>query len=517
MTEGATATTYNRTSSRQLLINVGSNVALIILNMGLALWFTPYLIGVLGVAAYGVVTLATSVATYMAIIDSALNKALGRFLTIEIRQGRFAAANRTFNTALGLSLIIGLILIPIIGVIAYLSPRIFDVPATQESATQWVFLAALLSYVLMFARGVFTTSPFAVNRIDLQNAIQATGIVVRVLITIALLSLLPTPSMGAIGTGVLLGMLASIALAWAVMRVLTPQLSVNLSFFDRGQLAGILGISSWVFVNEIGSLLSLNIDQIIVNVRLGVESQGAYALALQWSVLLLTLGRAMSTALAPIMMLQFAGGQTAKLADTSRRSVKYLGLIMALPVGLIVGLATPLLRVWLGPEFERLSLLLAIIVFPLCIYTAVVPLFTVQIAYNRVRLPALVSFCTGLVNLGLALWWVNYDKTGLGVAMASAVSLAFRFAIFTPFYNAHIQSLPWYTYYPALLLTVGLAGATALASHMLSQSWVIDDWISLISAATGIALVYGGVVYMVGLSSAERLDIRTQFIERFRH
>nr|HMT20769.1 polysaccharide biosynthesis protein [Promineifilum sp.] len=200
MTEGATATTYNRTSSRQLLINVGSNVALIILNMGLALWFTPYLIGVLGVAAYGVVTLATSVATYMAIIDSALNKALGRFLTIEIRQGRFAAANRTFNTALGLSLIIGLILIPIIGVIAYLSPRIFDVPATQESATQWVFLAALLSYVLMFARGVFTTSPFAVNRIDLQNAIQATGIVVRVLITIALLSLLPTPSMGAIGT-----------------------------------------------------------------------------------------------------------------------------------------------------------------------------------------------------------------------------------------------------------------------------------------------------------------------------
>ena len=79
--------------------------------------------------------------------------------------------------------------------------------------------------------------------------------------------------------------------------------------------------------------------------------------------------------------------------------------------------------------------MLAIIVFPLCVYIAVTPLFTIQIAYNRVRVPAFVSFATGVANLALALWWVGLGRLGLGVALASAAALAFRFVFFTPYYS----------------------------------------------------------------------------------
>ncbi len=514
MTKQTALAPRSETSLRRFVFNVGSNLALIALNMGVALWFTPYLIGVLGVAVYGVATLATSVATYMAIVDSALNKALGRYLTIEIRQERYEAANRTFNTALGMSLAISAVFLPIIGLVSFLSPRLFDTPVGQESATQWVFAAALLSYLLIIFRGVFTTSPFATNRLDLQNLVQATGIVIRVVATVLLLSLVIPPSVSMIGTGVLVGMLVSTFLAWLVMRRLTPQLKIDLRRFDRAQLAGLFGISSWVFVNEIGSLLSLNIDQIVVNVRLGAEVQGSYALALQWSVLLLTLGRAASSALAPMMMIQYAGGQIDKLAATSRQAVKYLGLAMALPVGLIVGFAPALLRVWVGPQFEPLSLVLAIIVFPLCVYSAVTPLFTIQIAYNRVRVPAFVSFATGLANLILALWWVGLGRLGLGVALASATALAFRFVIFTPYYSARIQSLPWYTYYPALLTIIGSAAGTALASRFLSQYWFLDRWLALLAACAAVGLVYVALVYVVALSAAEKRQVQS-LLERY--
>lgn len=514
MTKQTVAAPRSETSLRRFIFNVGSNLGLVVLNMGVALWFTPYLIGVFGVAAYGVATLATSVATYMAIVDSALNKALGRYLTIEIRQERFGAANHTFNTALGLSLAISAALLPIIGLFSYLAPRLFDTPVGQESATQWVFAAALLSYLLIVIRGVFTTSPFATNRLDLQNLVQATGIVIRVVATVLLVSLVVAPSVSTIGTGVLVGMLVSTFLAWLVMRRLTPQLKINLRYFNRAQLASLFGISSWVFINEIGSLLSLNIDQIVVNVRLGAEVQGSYALALQWSVLLLTLGRAASTALAPMMMIQYAGGHLEQLAATSRRAVKYLGLVMALPVALIVGFAPALLRVWVGPQFEPLSLVLGLIVFPLCVYIAVTPLFTIQIAYNRVRVPAFVSFATGFANLALALWWVGLGRLGLGVALASAAALAFRFVIFTPYYSARIQSLPWYTYYPALLTIIGSAAGTALAARLLSQYWVLNGWLALLAACIAVGLVYVALVYLVGLSAAEKLEVRS-LLERY--
>jgi membrane protein EpsK len=487
----------------------------VILNIGVALWFTPYLVGVLGVAVFGVATLATAVATYMGIIDSALNKALGRFLTIELRQGRFEAANRTFNTALGLSISISLILLPIVAAIAFLAPHFFNVPPAQESAARWLFAATLVSYLLMFTRSVFTTSPFAANRLDLQNAIQAAGTIVRVAMTVALLSFIAPPSLRAVGTSALLGMIVSVILAWLVMRRLTPQLTVNIRDFDRTQLNVLFGVSSWVFINEVGSLLSLNIDQIVVNIRLGAESQGAYALALQWSLLLLTLGRTISTATAPMMMLQFAAGRIKDLEVTSRRSVKYLGLLMALPVGLIVGLSRPLLNVWVGAEFESLSLLLRVIVFPLCIYTAVVPLFTIQVAYNRLKLPAFVSLCTGIVNLALALWWVGYGRMGLGVAIASAVALAFRFVIFTPFYSARIQSLPWYTYYPTLLLVLMAAGSTALVANQLAGWWVISNWLSIIGISALIAVVYALLVYTLVLPAAEQLELRALIVQRF--
>lgn len=178
-------------------------------------------------------------------------------------------------------------------------------------------------------------------------------------------------------------------------------------------------------------------------------------------------------------------------------------------MALIVGFAPALLRVWVGPQFEPLSLVLGLIVFPLCVYIAVTPLFTIQIAYNRVRVPAFVSFATGFANLALALWWVGLGRLGLGVALASAAALAFRFVIFTPYYSARIQSLPWYTYYPALLTIIGSATGTALAARLLSQYWVLNGWLALLAACIAVGLVYVALVYLVGLSAAEKLEVRS--------
>ncbi|MBK7215501.1 MAG: hypothetical protein IPH95_00065 [Candidatus Promineofilum sp.] len=189
-------------------------------------------------------------------------------------------------------------------------------------------------------------------------------------------------------------MLVSTFLAWLVMRRLTPQLKIDLRQFDRAQLGSLFGISSWVFVNEICSLLAQHRPD---RGQRSPGSRGSRLLCLGAAVvsLIADAGAGCFSALAPMMIIQYAAGQLNELAATSRRAVKYLGLVMALPVGLIVGFAPALLRVWVGPQFEPLSLVLAVIVFPLCIYCAVVPLFTIQIAYNRVRVPAFVSFATG--------------------------------------------------------------------------------------------------------------------------
>ena len=311
MTEQTSATIeQSGRDSRRFATNVSSNVAVLVLNMVVGIWFTPYLIGVLGVAVFGVATLALSISTYMGIFESALYNATGRFLIIQLREKDFAKASRTFNTALGLALTISVIMLPIMLLVSWFSPQLFNVPPGQEGPARWVFAAAVVSYMLIITRSVFTAIPFANNRLDLQNGIIASNTLIRIVATVLLLSLATVPSLTHVGAGLLFGTGASLLLAIFVMRRLTPQLNINLRQFNRAELSLLFGMSGWVFINQAGSILFLSVDQIVVNTVLGPTIQGLYASALQWSILLSSLARTFSNALAPKMINLYAAGET---------------------------------------------------------------------------------------------------------------------------------------------------------------------------------------------------------------
>ena len=90
----------NQTQNSQFLSNISSNLAVYVVNLLLAMWMTPYLIGKLGVALFGLIPLANSVTSYLSLLTLSLNGAVGRFLSIDLQKGDLHSANRTFNTSL---------------------------------------------------------------------------------------------------------------------------------------------------------------------------------------------------------------------------------------------------------------------------------------------------------------------------------------------------------------------------------------------------------------------------------
>lgn len=504
MTEPASISEKTQASTRQLAINVGSNMVVMALNIIIGIWFTPYLIGVLGIAAFGIATLALSISNYMAIFDSALNNAIGRFLAIDLGKNDDRKASKTFNSALTLSLVTSALLLPVISLVAWLSATIFDVPANQERQTQLVFFMAMFSYLLFFIRGVFSSSTFARNRLELQNTILATNVLLRVILTVLFFGIAAVPSLVHVGLGQMISTLVSLVLAVAIMKYLIPQIKIDPRNFDRMQTSVLLGMSGWVFVNQLGSLLFLNIDQIIINRSLGATTQGLYSSALQWSILLRSLARTFSTAIAPLMVFQFAAGNNKTLTNTSILSVKLLGLAMALPVGLISGLAIPLLRIWLGEGFDSLAQLLNLLVLPLSVNLAILPLFSLQVAYNRVKIPGIASLLFGVLNLVIALRWVSWGQYGLGVAAASAIILTIKNGLFTPVYVARIQQLPWHTYFPSLLITVAASFIVMMTSRWAANNLNIESWVYLGLICGVITLLYGLLAFGLALKASER-------------
>jgi peptidoglycan biosynthesis protein MviN/MurJ (putative lipid II flippase) len=193
-----------------------------------------------------------------------------------------------------------------------------------------------------------------------------------------------------------------------------------------------------------------------------------------------------------------------------------MGLIIALPIGLICGLAKPLLILWLGPSYADLSWLVVVLVSHLCINIAVVPLFSIQASTNHVRLPGILTLVMGLVNTGLAVALAMWSGWGyISIAIAGAIVLTAKNAIFTPLYNARILHLPWWTFMVKLFtstLATLLVGATA---YWVSLTWTPTNWLQLGSVAATIGGIYVVAAYFLGLGSSERFLIKTELRQRF--
>lgn len=492
------------TTQQRFAVNVASNIGLVLLNIVVGIWFTPYLIEKLGVAIYAIVTLANTLTVYvMMFFNSAINQSIGRFLTLYLRQGQLERANRTFNTMFWTTMVLGFVLLPISWFVVSSAPLLFDIPNGYERDAQLLFSVTLMSAILVLVRGVFAASSFARNRLDLDNFVMATNTIVRVFVVVILFTV-TIPTLWHVGAGIFAGSVLSFMIAVFVWRFLTPELFVSIRLFDRTQLSELSQMSGWVFVNQVGSLLFLNIDLIVLNTVVNATVQGLYASVLQWSILLRTLAQTVARALTPMILAQFARQDWSAMALLSKRSVKMLGLVMALPVGAIVGFSDPLLYVWLGAEFVDMAPVLRALVLPLAINLAVVPLFSLQVALNKLKVPGLITLLSGVGNLVLAIYFAEFGVNGFGVALAGGIMLTLKNTLFIPIYGASIQHLKWNTF--LLMMVPSLIGAilTAVTTYFLASIFFLQSWLMLSTAGIFVAIGYGIGIYLFALSKHEK-------------
>jgi O-antigen/teichoic acid export membrane protein len=493
----------NNDLKKQLFPNLISNGIVLGLNILISLWFTPYLIRHLGVAVYGLLPLAFALTAYLNIITLSLNNAAGRYLAIDLQNKDTLSANRTFNTIFFGNIGAIVLCLPIIAAVLFFSPRLFNIPRGQEFFANYLFLAVFATYLLNFFRSSFSVSTWALNRFDLRNIVVALYYILRAGFVV-LLFLIFRPSLLHLGTGFLLAACVWLAGDILLWRKLTPQLRIRPALFDRGHLGQLFTMGGWLLINQLGVVLFLKIDLVIANTFLGAKIAGEYGSVLLFSSLIQQLAYNMSMTLTPSLVSKYACGDVDALQRISRLAVKCMGLILALPVGLICGFSRPLLLLWLGKNFLHLQPLLIVLTVHLALNMAVRPLFGLNIAYNKVRVPGLASLALGVFNLLLAIALVQGGWGVLGIAMSGALSMTLRNLFFTPLYAAHVQKLPLFTYLRTLL-PLALVNAFLIgAIFCLSRLSAIKTWAALAALAAAVSLVYGLITYCFVLRREEK-------------
>ncbi|AKB30471.1 hypothetical protein MSSIT_3752 [Methanosarcina siciliae T4/M] len=497
------------TFSKQVPKNLSANILYFILNVIIGLFLVPFFIDSLGVASYALVPLATSLTSYVNLVVQSLNTSVSRYLTIDLQRKEFKKANITFNTALFGTLGVILLILPFVVLISYYAPSFFDIPTSQENAARILFVGVIFSFLLRAWGSNFGVSLFAYNRLDLQNLVNAVNILVQVSLIILLFKLY-SPNLVYIGLAYLIGAAAALILTIIFSRKINPNLKVNIKDFRRSKVNEITEMGGWVVINQIGSLLFLQIDLIIVNKLFGTVAGGEYSVVLTWSIMLRTIAGMLVGILTPVILTYYAKEKIDELINISKSAVKLIGLAMALPIGYICGFAPQLLTLWVGPEFAKLSLLMVLMLSHLAINLPVMPLFAINVAYNKVRVPGIVTFFMGIGNFLLAViipyltGWNYY-----GVALAGAIMLTLKNTLFIPWYATKVLGISRTTFLNSIIPGVVAMVLTGVVSSLVVSYLQISGIISLLICGILLTAIYLSIVWEFGLKPLERQTLES--------
>ena len=121
---------------------------------------------------------------------------------------------------------------------------------------------------------------------------------------------------------------------------INPQIHIDIQDFDRSRLNELTQMGWWSVINQIGSLLFLQIDLIIVNLLFGATASGEYAVVFIWATLIRGIAYTLSGILNPMILTYYAKEKFDQIIQVSKSAVKGLGLFMALPIGLYLWIRT---------------------------------------------------------------------------------------------------------------------------------------------------------------------------------
>jgi membrane protein EpsK len=484
-------------------VNVAANVANFGLTLGVAFCLTPFLLRSLGIALYGMVPLTTQLAAYLSLLTVALQATMGRYLVIALQSGDEGYAQSIFSTSAVACLAAGAVAGAAGWLLAPVAASAFNVPPGAESDAARLFGCAALAVGVTTMTSAFEMVPYALNRLEVRNIIPAASTAVRAG-AIILLFRLSGPALDRVGYSMLLGAAAGLAAAITAWRCIAPRLRIDVSRVSRRAAREMLNSGSWIVLNQLGTLLFLNIDLIIANRAIGAVAAGEYGALVQISAVIRGLATAIASAFGPAIIGLYGSGNREALTRYMLRSMRVLTLALCLPLGLVCGFARPLLAAWLGPVFAASAPLLSLMLIHLAVNLPVLPLLNLQVAANRVRVPGIVTLLCGALNVGLGVVLVHTGALGVyGIALAGACALSLKNAVFTSVYAARIAGSPLVPFFRELAIAAGLVAAVTGACMLIQTFWAVRGWVELAAAGTLVSACYlAGLLVALRRSSA---------------
>ena len=492
-----------------------TNIIRTVLAASFGLILVPFYIGQLGIAAYAVLPLATTITSYVLVVSDEITNAFSRYLVIAIHGNDQRETNKVYTTTLiGLGRTV-MIIVPVVVLVSSISPYVFQIGPSSAASVQLMFLMILLSALLVSFSSCFNSIYTAFNKMYILYTLRIGYLVIQVLIIIGSFFVFG-PRLEYIGLAYLVSGVIFGVLVWITSKRLCPTLKVERSLYSKTLLKEMGGIGVWTVLNRVGLLMFIQASLILVNVFLGAEEQARFAIVATLISMTNTACITITTVIAPFLYLNYAKDNKENLIKISKTAMRFIGLIVAFPIAYLCVFAPQILTVWVGASFSDMSDVI-IVMFSVQLAICVVSVLEViPVLYLRIRSVALVTLAIGVLNIIITA--AVLAITGFGTMAAAVVwTLAMMVlnVIFYPLIIAKMTESGWTTFLKPLIPGHVALVICAVIGYVFIQFFTLPStWLAVLGLFFVLYIVYLALALSLGLSCEDKDVIRSGLSER---
>lgn len=476
--------------NKRLVINMIANMIAFGISMTMTFFLTPFLIKNVGTDAYGFVPLANQFISYANIIVMALNSMAARFITLKVVEENYEDVNIYFNSVLFSNIIISVILaIPIFFIIKYLQ-NILDIPTFLIGDVKILFTLVFISMLFSILTSVFEVATFCKNRIDLKSYRDVIMSVIRSGLLLGFFMFFD-PSIIYIGIVNIIITLLTFFTAIYFTKKLILEIQINKSFFRVSAIKELLSAGVWNSFNQLSSLLLSGVDLLIANIMLGSTMGGVYSIVQILPNFIKSFISMILGVFMPQITIAYGKKDRELLIKEIYNANKILALLISLALTFLLVYGDIFFKLWVPTENnEMLHRLSILIILPMIISGGINILFNVFTVTNNLKVPSIVMFGTGVINIVLVFILLKTTNLGIySIPICSGVLGVIRNCIFTPIYASKCIGAKWNAFYKDILNGIIFIIINSIIFITARHVFIIDSWIKLIIVSCVVSII----------------------------
>ena len=495
--------------NKQYRLGAVLSYVVIALNIASGLFFTPYIMQVLGRDQAGLYQVLGNFVSYISVMDFGLGNAIIRYVSKFRAEGKQRQMEGFLGMAMTLYLAIGAMVLVAGGVCYAFLPDIFPNFTPENMAlARPMFLLLVANMTLSLVMNVFPGVLSGYERFVLLRALSLARIALRIVILLVMLPL---------GANVLHMVILDTSLnaAFALIQFgyAFVKLKVRIRFFDfdRPLLREITTYSAFIFLNMLMEQMYWKVDSTIIGILYTTTIATITTTGTMIAEYFMQFSSSLSGLFLPKATQMVVRGATMEeLTDLMIRVGRVQLMIIGLLVVGFLSVGHQFLTCWvgeaMGADVNQCYAIAAMLILALTI-----PLFqntgiSIVQAMNKHAFRSVVLVAIAALNVGVSIVLARLYGP-VGAAAGTVLSLLIGNVCIINWYYDHIIGLNIPRFFretlrgilPALLLA-GAVGALTLFMPT-------GGWLSLGARVAVICAAYAPLMYFVGMNASERAAV----------